>query len=129
MGRFREEVSNNQQEHRDTERKLEEFIFNNEQVILQDNENVCERHNNNLINVHSQAIKAKLESQQYLGPEGAALLAKDIEDCKGKYNQGAVGRSQGGILAEFATTLTPIIMMIQTSNNPANDDRERKLAE
>lgn len=47
----------------------------------------------------SQGIKAKLEGQTYRGQEGAAELSNDIEVCKSKYNQEAIGRSKGDILA------------------------------
>ena len=105
---------------------MEEVISNNEQEIIGDNEKLCFRHNNSLIAEYSQTIKAKLESQQYKGQEGAAELSNDIEICKSKYSQVAIGRSKGDILAEFATTLTPIIMLIQTSNTDKEaEERER----
>jgi hypothetical protein len=44
--------------------------------------------------------------------------------CKSKYSQEAVGRSKGDILAEFATTLAPIIVLIQS-----NKDTDQEAAE
>ena len=37
MSKFKEEAGNNYNEHREHERKLEEFISNNEQEIIEDN--------------------------------------------------------------------------------------------
>ena len=126
MNKFKNEVGNNLKEHREHEKKLEDMINENESQIIDENARLCEQHNMNLIAVFSQGIKAKLESQHYKGPEGAVELSGDIDECKVKYMEEAIGRGKGDPLTEFVTTLTPMIMLIQSSGAAEREAEERE---
>lgn len=73
-------------------------------------------------------IIQKIESDGYAG--NANLINNDISNASRKFNERAKGESKGDILAEFLTTMNPIVMGIQNqgskvSNTNQNEETDR----
>lgn len=73
-------------------------------------------------------IIEKIESDGYAG--NVNLINNDISNASRKFNERAKGESKGDILAEFLTTMNPIVMSMQNqsgqaSNTNQNDETER----